>query len=200
MHPQPVHPQSLHALHLHQKVTLMVNRYEVFADNGGQPGQLIAFAEQKRFKLKEQVTLYTGPDKQVVLAEFRARKVIDLGSGYDVVDGHGRLIGRFRKDFGASLARSTWHLEQPNGAVATGAERSLPIAIFRRVWGFIPFAENFPFPMRYHFDFGSNGHPVFTVDKKTWVRDHYLITITEPAIDRRLVIAQAVALDALQSR
>ncbi|MDT5032082.1 MAG: hypothetical protein QOC94_2253 [Actinoplanes sp.] len=36
--------------------------------------------------------------------------------------------------------------------------------------------------------------------KKWGIRDRYLVTITDPAVDRRLVVAMAVALDALQSR
>jgi uncharacterized protein YxjI len=195
-----MHPQAMNVLHMHQKVTLMVNRYEVFADNGGQPGQLVAFVEQKRMAFKEQVTIYTDSSKNQVLAGFRARKVIDLGSGYDVLDGNGQPIGLFRKDFGKSLTNSTWHLDSPNQPTATGSERSSGIAILRRLWNFIPLIENFPFPFRYHFDFQRNGQPVFSVDKKTWLRDHYLIQIADPQIDRRVVIAQAVAVDALQSR
>ncbi|WP_199444577.1 hypothetical protein [Umezawaea beigongshangensis] len=195
-----MHPQAMNVLHMHQKVTLMVNRYEVFADNGGEPGQLIAFVEQKRMAFKEQVTIYTDSSKSQVLAGFRARKVIDLGSGYDVIDGNGQPIGLFRKDFGKSLLNSTWHLDSPNQATATGSERNSGVAILRRLWNFIPFIENFPFPIRYHFDFQRNGQPVFSVDKKTWLRDHYLIQIADPQIDRRVVIAQAVAVDALQSR
>ena len=43
-----------------QKITLMVNRYEIYAAGpDGQPGQLMAFAEQKRMAFKEQVTFYT---------------------------------------------------------------------------------------------------------------------------------------------
>jgi uncharacterized protein YxjI len=38
------------------------------------------------------------------------------------------------------------------------------------------------------------------MDKKTWLRDHYVLDIKDPHLDRRVVIAQAVALDALQSR
>lgn len=195
-------PQSLDTLHLHQKVTMMVNRYEAFADNGsGEPGQTVAFAEQKRMTFKEQVTIYTDSSKQQVLAGFKARKVIDLGSGYDVVDANGQSIGLFRKDFGKSLVNSTWHVE-PYGAqgTMTGRERSQGIAVLRRIWNFLPLVENFPFPFRYHFDITRDGAPVFSVDKKTWVRDHYLIRIQDPTIDRRLVIAVAVALDALQSR
>jgi uncharacterized protein YxjI len=192
--------QATNVLHMHQKVTLMVNRYEVFADNGGEPGPLVAFVEQKRMAFKEQVTIYTDSTKNQVLAGFRARKVIDLGSGYDVVDGAGQSIALFRKDFGKSLINSTWHLDQPNAPTATGRERNHGIAVLRRIWGFLPLVNNIPFPFRYHFDFARDGQPVFSVDKKTWVRDHYLIQIADPYIDRRAVIAQAVAVDALQSR
>jgi uncharacterized protein YxjI len=38
------------------------------------------------------------------------------------------------------------------------------------------------------------------VDKKFGLRDRYVIEIKDPRLDRRLVIAQAVALDALQHR
>jgi uncharacterized protein YxjI len=193
--------QNVHVLHVHQKVTFMVNRYEVFADDNGKPGGLVGFAEQKRLKIKERITIYTDSSKSQVLFEFNARKAIDLGSGYDVTDANGQRIGSFRKDFAKSLLRSTWHLEQPGRAAVTGAERNKWLAGFRRLWQWIPFIGDAPFPMRYHFDFvAENGASVFSVDKKTWLRDHYLVTVQDPGVDRRLVIAQAVALDALQSR
>jgi uncharacterized protein YxjI len=193
--------QNVHVLHVHQKVTFMVNRYEVFVDDNGSPGQLVGFAEQKRLKIKERVTIYTDSSKNQVLFEFNARKVLDLGGGYDVKDGQGRSIGLFRKNFAKSLLRSTWHLEQQGWGQATGAERNKFLAGFRRLWQWIPVIGDAPFPMRYHFDFVTeNGASVFSVDKKTWLRDHYLVSIQDPGVDRRLVIAQAVALDALQSR
>ena len=39
-----------------------------------------------------------------------------------------------------------------------------------------------------------------SVDKKTGLRDRYLVDVASPDLDLRLAIAQAVALDALQSR
>lgn len=193
--------QALKTLHMHQKVTMMVNRYEIFADDGnGAPGELIAFAEQRRAKLKEQVTIYTDSTQQQVLAGFKARKIIDLGSGYEITDGAGQPIGSFRKAFGKSLLNSTWHLDQPGTPTATGSERSKPVAIVRRLWDFIPYIGDIPFPMRYHFDFVSDNGESFRLNKKTWIRDHYRIDIADPALDRRVVIAQAIALDALQSR
>ena len=193
--------QTHRQFHMHQKITMMINRYEIFTDNGqGEPGQLVAFVEQKRMTFKEQVTLYTDENKQSVLAAFKARKVIDLASAYDVTTPEGASIGVFGKKFGKSLLRSTWQLDQPGRAPVAISERSMAMALFRRIWDFIPWVGDVPFPWKYHFDFVSDTTPVGIVEKKTRFRDHYLVRIDDPALDRRLVLAQAVALDALQSR
>jgi uncharacterized protein YxjI len=200
MESQNLHPQMTR-FHMHQKITMMVNRYEIFADDGrGEPGPLVAFVEQKRMTFKEQVTLYTDSSKQFVLAAFKARKVIDLASAYDVTTVDGQSIGVFGKKFGKSLLRSTWQLDQPGQGTVMISERSMAMALFRRIWDFIPWVGDLPFPWKYHFDFTRDGAPVGLVEKKTRFRDHYLVRIDDPNLDRRLVLAQAVALDALQSR
>lgn len=186
---------------IRQRIRLMVNQYEVHTEGpDGSEGELIAFAQQKRLAFKEQVTLYTGPDKARPLLGFKARQMIDLSGTYDVTDPGGASIGTFRKDFKRSLLSSTWHLEQPGHGVTTGTERNRVVAIVRRVWNFIPFVENLPFAWPYHFDFLVGGQVAFTVDKRFGLRDRYVVDIKQPALDRRLVIAQAVALDALQAR
>jgi uncharacterized protein YxjI len=84
-------------------------------------------------------------------------------------------------------------VEQPGWGSATGQERNLLVALMRR------FADLTFWP--YHFDFASpDGQTAFSVEKKWGIRDTYLVTIHDPRLDRRLVIAMAVALDALQSR
>ena len=74
------------------------------------------------------------------------------------------------------------------------------VAVLRRLWNFIPYAENLPFAWPYHFDFHAGDQVVFSVEKKFGLRDRYVVDIKDPRLDRRLVVAQAVALDALQSR
>ena len=193
--------QAQNQFHMHQKITFMVNRYHVFADDGtGEPGPLVAFVEQKRMTFKEQVTLYTDESKESVFAAFKARKMIDLASAYDVTTSDGQPIGVFSKKFGKSLMRSTWQLDQPGQAPVTISERSAAIAVFRRIWRVLPWIGDVPFLWKYHFDFVRDAAPVVTVDKKTRFRDHYLVRIEDSTLDRRLVLAQAVALDALQSR
>jgi uncharacterized protein YxjI len=187
--------------HMHQKITMMVNRYEIFVDDGrGEPGELVAFVEQKRMTFREQVTLFTDHGKQFVLAAFTARKVIDLASAYDVTTPDGQRVGVFGKKFGRSLLRSTWQLDQPGQPPVTVSERSMAMALFRRVWDFIPWVGDLPFPWKYHFDFVRGETVIGVVEKKTRFRDHYLVRIDDDTLDRRLVLAQAVALDALQSR
>ncbi|HZB31583.1 MAG TPA: hypothetical protein VE465_15600 [Streptosporangiaceae bacterium] len=193
--------QAQQRLLIRQRITFMVNRYEVHTVGpNGSEGEIVAFAQQKRMAFREQVTLYTDSSKQAVLAAFRARKMIDLASTYDIIDHTGQPIGNFRKDFGRSLLRSTWHLEQPGLGVTTGTERSEFVAILRRIWNFIPYVENLPFAWPYHFDFTAGDQVVFSVVKKFGLRDRYVVDIRDPRLDRRLVIAQAVGLDALQSR
>jgi uncharacterized protein YxjI len=186
--------QAQQQLHVRQRIRLMVNQYEIHAvEPDGSEGELLAFAQQKRLAFKEQVTLYTDDTKQQPVLSFRARQIIDLGATYDVLDAGGNPIGLFRKDFKSSLLRSTWHVEQPGVGVAIGQERNLAVALLRR------FVESLSW-LPYHFDFLIDGRPGFSVVKKWGLRDRYVVDIHDPRLDRRLVIAMAVGLDALQAR
>ncbi|MGW2306317.1 hypothetical protein [Streptomyces sp. NPDC001809] len=194
--------QTQHRFLVRQKVTPMANRYLVHtAAADGSEGELVAFAHQKRMALKEQVTFYTDESQRQVLFTFKARQVIDLGATYDVHGASGTRLGSFRKNFGASLLRSTWHLSSEGAeGETTGQERSEGIALLRRAWEFLPFTDLLPFVVPYHFDFTESGRAVMSVDKVFGLRDRYVLDIADPELDRRLAIAQAVALDALQSR
>lgn len=187
---------------MRQKITLMVNQYQIFAaDPGGTEGHLLAFAQQKRMAFKEQVTFFADEAKTQPVFSFKARKAIDLASAYDVFDAEGQPIGMFRKDFGKSLLRSSWQLSGP-GLEAYGQERRPFIAILRRVWDFIPFLGEVWVPFVFHFDFAdtASGEPVMTSERKKAIRDRYTVTVHDQRLDFRLAAAMAVALDALQSR
>lgn len=188
-----------------QRITAMVNRYEIRPlDAAGNPGELLALAQQKRLALREQVTFYADEARSQPLFGFKARQRLDLGARYDVTAGPaggGSPIGAFRKDFAASLLRSTWHLEQPDGLVARGHERNRTVAVLRRAWEFVPVLGDVPFFWPLHFDFARpDGTPVASVTRARSLRDRYLVTVSDPALDRRLALAMAVALDALQGR
>jgi uncharacterized protein YxjI len=176
-----------------QKFAMLTNRYEVYAANpDGSFGQLMGLAEQKKMALKEQVTFFSDESKTRAVFGFKARRVMDLGSGYDITDEQGNQIGFFKKDFGASLMRSTFHIEGP-GFGGTGQERSQLVALLRR-FSDIPF-------LPIHFDFvDSNGQPLISIERQASVRDKYTVKVPDPRVDFRVAAAVAVGMDALMSR
>ena len=193
--------QSAERFTVTQHVTLAVNRYDIRATTAdGRPGALLATAQQKRLAFKEEVTFYADESRTVPVFSFRARKRLDLGSGYDVLDAGGAPLGSFRKDFGRSLVRSTWHLEAP-GVTATGRERSGFVAVLRRLWDLVPVLGELPLPVVVHFDFvDGSGRPVLTSERRFSARDRYDVAVPGARVDGRLAAAMAVALDALQDR
>jgi uncharacterized protein YxjI len=185
-----------------QKITLMVNRYEIrTALPDGSPGDLIAVAQQKRMAFKEEVTFYADEKRTQPVFSFKARQRIDLGATYDVRDAAGNAIGWFRKDFGKSLLRSSWHLGTNDGVELFGQERNKNVALARRAWELLPVLSDLPSPFLFHFDFTDpSGRVLMSSIRKRSLRDRYNIEVPGAAIDGRVAAAMAVALDALQSR
>lgn len=179
--------------YVQQKITMLVNRYEVLeALPDGSVGRLYAFAEQKRMALKEQVTFFTDASRTTPLFGFKARAVMDLNAGYDITDADGQPLGFFKKEFGASLLRSTFRLQGP-GYAGVGQERSLFVALLRR------FTEFDFLPL--HFDYvGDGGEPLLSVERQASLRDKYTVTVPDQRIDLRVAAAIAVAMDALMGR
>lgn len=176
-----------------QKITLMVNRFEILEADpaSGAPGQLLAFAEQKRFAFKEQVTFFTDSSRSRPVFGFKARQVMDFGAGYDITDETGSQIGFFKKDFAQSLLQTTFHVEGP-GYAGTGKERSLLFALLRRF-------GNLPVPI--HFDYVDGaGAPLLSITRKFAVRDQYDVQVADQRVDFRVAAAIAVGMDVLMDR
>jgi uncharacterized protein YxjI len=191
---------------LRQKITLMVNRYEIRpVDDAGKEGPVLAVAQQKRMAFKEQVTFYADESRKQPVFSFKARRRIDLAATYDVFDADGQSIGWFRKDFGKSLLRSSWHLGSADGLEAFGTERNANVAVFRRLWEMLPVVDGFPSPFVFHFDFTApDGTVVLSSERKRSLRDRYDVHVPVTSngwqLDWRVALAMAVALDALQGR
>jgi hypothetical protein len=144
---------------LKQKLTLMVNRYEIYTlGPDGKPGELMAFAEQKRMAFKEQVTFYSRRLQDAAGLRLQGAQGDGHGLGLRHRRRGGQPLGFFRKDFGASLLRSTFHLEGP-GYAGTGQERSMFVALLRRFTD-VPF-------LPIHFDFvGAEGQPLLSSTRR----------------------------------
>ena len=166
-------------------------------------GSPIAFVRQKKMAIKEDIRFFADESESQELFRLKARSVLDTGgSRYDVTDAAGNPIGLLHHVLRKSLFRSTWQVTEANGGeVATAHERSLPMAIARRLVDFVPYGEWVPIP--YNFDLLMDGRVIGHLNRKFQLRDRYVLDLSgdhERKLDRRLGIALAIGLDALQNR
>jgi len=195
---------------LRQRVRLVINQYEFSLPgaDGDEPGEAFCFVEQKRFKFKEDIRFYTDDSKGEELMAIKARQRFDPVARYDVTEPGGRaMIGQIQKEFGSSLLRSTYSLYDAYGnPTARVREKRLLVALFRRLVGFIPYVGDFAdwLPIAYDFEFLRDDAVLGTHRRHRWkLRDVYTIDMSgdpDRTLDRRLVLAIAVGMDALQAR
>jgi uncharacterized protein YxjI len=195
---------------LRQRIRPIVNQYEFFLPDGnadGTPGPPICFVEQKRFKFKEDIRFYADESKTQEILRIKARQRFDPRARYDVTDPVGVKVGEIQKVFGASLLRSTYALFDAGGQeTARAREKSLGVALVRRLVGFVPYIGGFAdwLPIPYHFEFRRGDDVLGTHSRQAFkFRDTYTIDMSgdpQRTIDRRLILAIAVGMDALQAR
>jgi uncharacterized protein YxjI len=180
-----------------QLIRPVANLYRISAN-----GTPVAFVRQKRLALKEDIRFFADESESDELFRLKARQVLEVGGRYDVVTPAGDTIGTLEKVFGRSLLRSTWRVLEGESELAIAEERSLPIAIMRRVIDFVPYGDLVP--IVFHFTIRtSDGRTLGELTRRFGLRDTYDLDLsgdTERRIDRRVAVALAIALDALQSR
>jgi uncharacterized protein YxjI len=204
----PVDPALHDRFLVSQRFTAMVNRYEVstLGADGKSAGEGVCFVEQKRMKLKEDLRAYTDDSKSTEIFRIKAQQVWDPRARYDVTNPDGRHVGQLGKVFGKSLLRSTWRIYDDAGTeIGWARERSLFVALLRRFVGFIPFIGGFAdlAPIPYHFDYFAGDVQIGGLERIIGLRDRYRLDVSgdaERRIDRRLVLALAVGMDAMQAR
>jgi uncharacterized protein YxjI len=183
-----------------QRIRLVINEYEISLPD--QPP--FCFVQQKRFKFKEDIRFYADDSRSVELLRIKARQRFDPAATYDVLSAGGEKLGEIQKVFGESLIRSTYRVNGARGSV-TARESNIAVALFRRLIGFVPYVGGFAdwLPIPYHFSFRRDGEEIGTHRRRIGIRDVYDLDLGgDPGrtLDRRLALAIAVGMDALQAR
>jgi uncharacterized protein YxjI len=189
-----------------QLIRPIANLYRITPLAAGETpaGPPIAYVRQKKLKIKEEIRFFADDGETQELFHIKARTWLDTGgSKYDVVDAQEGQIGLLEHLFKQSLFRSTWRISNAGDEeVARAQERSLPLAVLRRVIDFVPdYGGLIPIP--YNFDILRGDQPIGKMDRKFKLRDQYVLDLsgdTEKTLDRRLAIALAIGLDTLQNR
>ena len=180
-------------------------RLSVPAPGTTEEGMPLLYVKQKRMKIKEDIRFRLSPDDERHLFMIKAKTVFEFRGRHDVLDEHGAKIGVLEKAFRKSLLRSHWIVRDELGRQLFEAhEASWPIAIVRRFADLLPgellsLLTWLPF----NFVLVRNGETQATYRRVLGkLRDRYVLELGPGLadVDKRLVLAFAVALDALQDR
>ena len=115
---------------LHRQVLALTGRFRIY----NPAGELVLFSQQKMFKLKEDIRVYTDNSMSEELIYIKARQIIDFSAAYDVIDSQsGEKIGAWRRKGLRSMVRDEWDMFDPNDTpIGILFEDNLTQALLRR--------------------------------------------------------------------
>lgn len=105
-------------------------------------GRQVAYVRKKKFRLKEDVTVYAGEDERSVRFRIRADRVLDFSASYAVLGPDGRRIGAVGRDGMRSLWSSSYGVADARGKrVGAIGEENPWIKVLDSLVAAIPFAD-----------------------------------------------------------
>ena len=98
-------------------------------------GRMIMFSEQKMFRLREDIRVYSDESKTQEVLSIKARQFMDFSAAYDVVDSElNQKVGVLRRKGLRSLLRDEWEvLDADDKVIGQLFEDSIGLALLRRL-------------------------------------------------------------------
>ena len=97
-------------------------------------GQLVLYCQQKIFRIKEDIRVYSDDSKSREVLIIKARQVLDFSAYFDVMDSqYSTKVGGFRRKGIRSLVQDEWEVFNPqDNLIGILKEDSLNRALLRR--------------------------------------------------------------------
>ncbi len=178
---------------LKRQVFALAGKFRVYEPGG----KLVLFSEQKMFKIREDIRVYSDESKTQEVLTIKARQIMDFSAAYDVVDSTtGQKVGALRRRGLASILRDEWEvLDVGDNVVGKLFEDSMALALVRR------FLSNLV-PQNYDITFGTNRVADL---KQPFNPFSYQLNIDfsmdiNKVLDRRLGVAAGILLAAVEGR
>jgi len=178
---------------LKRQVFALAGKFRAFDPSG----QLVLFSEQKMFKMREDIRVYSDESKTQEVLMIKARQIIDFSAAYDVVDSStGQKVGAMRRKGLASILRDEWEvLDVSDNVVGKLFEDSMGLALLRRfLSGLIPQNYDITLGTNRVADLKQNFNPFSYQLNVDFNMD------TNKLLDRRVGIAAAILLAAIEGR
>lgn len=160
-------------------------------------GNLVMYSEQKMFKLREDIRVYSDESKAQEVLSIKARQIIDFSAAYDVIDAtNNEHVGALRRKGLKSMLRDEWEILNPSGQVIGALfEDSMGLALVRRLLVSL-------IPQNYDISIGQS---VVADLKQRFNIFRYELDLdfsmdTANQLDRRLGIAAGILLAAVEGK
>ena len=160
-------------------------------------GNLVMYSEQKMFKLREDIRVYSDESKSQEVLSIKARQIIDFSAAYDVIDAtNNEHVGTLRRKGLRSMLRDEWEILNPAGQVIGSLfEDSMGLALVRRLLVSL-------IPQNYDISIGQS---VVADLKQRFNIFRYELDLdfsmnTANQLDRRLGIAAGILLAAVEGK
>jgi len=116
---------------LKRQVLALTGKFRIYDPQG----RLVLFSQQKMFRLREDIRVYSDEAKSQELLLIQARQILDFSAAYDVIDSaYHQKVGVLRRRGWKSLMRDEWEILDPSdGPLAVMREDSLGRALLRRL-------------------------------------------------------------------
>ena len=98
-------------------------------------GRMVMFSEQKMFRLREDIRVYSDESKTQEVLSIKARQIMDFSAAYDVVDtALNQKAGALRRKGLRSILRDEWEvLDANDNVIGQLFEDSVGMALLRRL-------------------------------------------------------------------
>jgi hypothetical protein len=116
---------------LKRQVFALTGKFRYYDPNDN----LVLFSEQKMFKLREDIRVFTDESKTQEVLQIKARQIIDFSAAYDVVDSaFNQKVGTLRRKGMKSILRDEWEvLDSNDQVIGMLFEDSMGLAMLRRL-------------------------------------------------------------------
>ncbi len=178
---------------LKRQVFALTGKFRVFDPSG----RLLLFSEQKMFKLREDIRVYSDEAKTQEVLAIKARQIIDFSAAYDVIESAtGQKVGAMRRKGLASMFRDEWEVLDVNDNVLGKLfEDSMGLALVRRLLtNLVPQNYDMTFGETRVGDYKQNFNP-FTYE----LNMDFSMDIGR-LLDRRMGLAAGILLAAVEGR
>jgi len=179
---------------LKRQVFALTGKFRFFDPNGN----LVMFSEQKMFKLREDIRVYSDENKTNEVLSIKARQIIDFSAAYDVVDtAMNQKVGTLRRQGWNSLLRDEWQvLDANDNQIGVLFEDSMGLALLRR------FLLGSWLPQNYDLTLGETRVADLKQNFNLFRYELNLDFSMDPSqrLDRRIGIAAGILLAAIEGR